>query len=459
MSGISATTSGYRLFPVLGFTLAALATACVVAFVGYGVQAVIAVIFVIVLAYVALVHPLKLVAFLLLTGSVSFGFVTGDQKVFFQGLGGLDVNGARLLGVILTFAILLMYKPEGRKRFFTLKPYLLFLLVAAVGLLYTWNFNSGIRLFSKFLYPYMIFCVILTEVQDRETLERLVRVVFWAIVVAFISIPVSMSVGGLEMMQETVLLGGGAGHRNLFAFYMVCVTVFSACMYVSFRGAKFALLTLLGSTAIVLSVTRIAIAALAVAMAAVFFRKSLLKGIVLMALLAWAVSSYEPITRRMFYQGSDLELTDLIGNPRLFFTNVNATGRFTAWGAGINGMFLKSPLMGMGIGSSTGIEYEAGNYLTVMHSELVRMLAEMGLVGFLLYTFAYFSLIRTATRRSSRPPSQLTSALALTIPAVVLGYFVICLTDNAFDYYTMLGQNIFAFAAFAIKSRELDEQG
>jgi O-antigen ligase len=439
-----------------GLLLAALGVSAIVVFLNYGGQAIFALVFALLLLSVALNRPLTLVYFLLLTGSLSWGFVTGDEKVFFEGFGGLDLNGIRLVGVVLTFSFLLLHRPGGLRRFFALKPYLLFLVFAALGLVYTWNFNSGIRLFSKFLYPYLIFCVLLLEVNDAETVEKVIRVMLWGALVALVSIPVSIFFGVSTQFTETmVLVGGGATHRNPFAFYMVCITGLTAALYTFRRQGKYLLITLVGSGVVLLSITRIAIAALAVILGIIFFRRSVLRGVLVSSLALAAIVSYGPIRERMFYQGSDMSFVDLVKEPRRVFTDVNAMGRFPAWGAGIYLMFLRSPVVGMGTGSTTGIEYEAGNRLTAMHSEVVRILAEQGLVGTGLYILAYLLLLVKLNRLGAQA-SATTCALSLAASALIIGYAVICLTDNAFDYYTMLGQNIFAVAALALKSAELE---
>ena len=458
MTTVGSSAFQLRWLHALGFLAGAAGIGLVVSLSDYGAQAIIAVIFLIVLSYLALKHPLTLIYFLLLTGSLSWAFVTGEEKVFFSALGGLDLNGVRLIGAIITFGLLLMYKPEGRKVFFTLKQYLVFLVFAAIGLLYTWNFNSGIRLFSKFLYPYIIFCVLLLEVKDRETIDKVIRVMMWGALVGFISIPVSTFFGLSSQFEETmVLVGGGATHRNPFAFYMVCMAGLSSSLYVYVRERKYLWLSLACSGVVLLSVTRIAIAALAVVLGMIYFRRSLWKGILVLLLSAIVITSYEPIQKRMFYSSSNMSLVDLVREPSKIFTEVNAFGRFPAWGAGIFNMFLRSPLVGMGIGSTTGIEYEAGNRLTVMHSEAVRILAEQGAIGTILYLLSYFVLIRRV-RLKTPVASDMTRACSLAVAPLVVGFFVICLTDNAFDYYAPLGQNIFTVAALALLSQEFDRQ-
>jgi hypothetical protein len=458
MTTIGSSAFQFRSLQALGFLAGAVGIALVVSLSDYGAQAVIAVIFIIVLFYLALRHPLTLIYFLLLTGSLSWAFVTGEEKVFFSALGGLDLNGIRLIGAIIAFSLLLIYKPEGRKVFFTLKPYLVFLAFAAIGLLYTWNFNSGIRLFSKFLYPYIIFCVLLLEVKDRATIDKVIRVMMWGVLIALISIPVSAFFGLSSQFEETmVLVGGGATHRNPFAFYVTCMAGFCSTLYLYLRERKYLWLSLACSVVVLLSVTRIAIAALVVVLGMVYFRRSLWKGIVVLAIATVVVTSYGPLQRRMFYAGSDASFLDLARDPTKFFTDVNAFGRFPAWGAGIYNMFLRSPLVGMGTGSTTGIEYEAGNRLTVMHSEAVRILAEQGAIGTILYLFSYFVLIRRV-RLKIPVASGITRACSLAVAPLVVGFFVICLTDNAFDYYAPLGQNIFTVAALALLSQEFDRQ-
>jgi O-antigen ligase len=460
MSRIDSATVAARVSSPVLFIGGSIALAAISVFTAYGPQAVIAAIALLLIGYLALRKPVALVSFLLLTGSLSWGFLTGEEKVFFVELGGIDLNGIRLVGVVITFGILLLYKPEGRTQFLTLPSYVLLILFAAISLTYTWNFGSGIRLLSKFLYPYLIFCVLLTEIHDRETLTKVVRVMFWGGVVALLSIPFSTMVGqSSEFSSSMIRLSGGASHRNPFSFSMVCATGLSTALYMILRGKKYLLFSLIGSTVVLLTVTRIAILALVVVMGTLAFQRGFWKGLAFVMIAVVVLLNYEPLERRMFYQGSEASYTALMEEPVRILTDIDDTGRLSAWSAGISEMFLKSPLVGMGIGSSTGIEYELGNRLTVMHSEAIRILAELGLVGAFLCLIAYLSLTRRIIAVKPQMPSAITVACRLAFPSLLIGYLVICMTDNAFDYYTMLGQNIFAIGALAIRSGEIDLVG
>src|SRR5438105_2004936 len=64
---------------------------------------------------VAMIAPLVLVAAMLMVGPVDLSFVTGGFKSLFVGMGGIDMNGIRLIGATAGFVVYVMFEPRSRR--------------------------------------------------------------------------------------------------------------------------------------------------------------------------------------------------------------------------------------------------------------------------------------------------------------------------------------------------------
>ncbi|HUP89611.1 MAG TPA: hypothetical protein VM100_09680, partial [Longimicrobiales bacterium] len=126
---------------------------------------------------VAMIAPLALVALMLMVGPVNFSFVTGGFKTLFADMGGLDMNGIRLLGATAGFVIYILFEPRSRSA--VLGPlgrtWVVFLLYAAVSLAISLDRVEGARLFLKLAYPFLTFLIVLGVANTRERITTLLR--------------------------------------------------------------------------------------------------------------------------------------------------------------------------------------------------------------------------------------------------------------------------------------------
>src|SRR5690606_15929122 len=113
---------------------------------------------------------------------------------------------------------------------------------------------------------------------------------------------------------------------------------------------------------------------------------------------------------------------------------------------------------GSGIGATQDFFYEQSvGGLGVIHSEYVRMLSEIGILGLTLFVFVVlgylwrlFRILRSRKRTDIRK-------YALAGTGGLTAYMIFIATDNGFDYVTQFGLYVFAFVAMAEKAKELAE--
>src|SRR5271170_4426384 len=157
----------------------------------------------------------------------------------------------------------------------------------------------------------------------------------------------------------------------------------------------------------------------------------------------------------MFF--GDESSDQLLDNPLKAASGINGSGRFSLWDQALSKFFAPHPAIGSGIGSTQ--EYLAtGSSAGVVHSEYVRLLCEVGVIGLTLFAFALLSYFWRLRRYASKsnPPALRSAGLAAI--GALLTYCIFCSTDNAFDYVTQFGIYVFGLVAIADKTGEIAAQ-
>ena len=400
----------------------------------------------------ALMRPLVVIGLMLLLGPVDLSFATGGFKSFFAALGGLDMNGIRLIGVVASFSAIALidrnvlahaFGREGRW-------YLLFLVFAAATLLYTPARIDGARLLLKLAYPFLTFIVVLGVTRTSEDLERLANwALAGALVLALIN-PIIVMLGGYHVDLEGRIRVQGVGtHQNPFSFYLLIMLLVSFARFTVRGQTRYLALCAMMGAWMVLTLTRVTLGAAMVGLAgaaiydAVVARKfrtlaaaGIVGGVIAVALVPIALE------RSFGYMPSPGELVSLLGDPVRLYQSINWQGREIIWPVIVKA-FLSSPIIGLGMGASTAVLL--ANFPPsmggVIHNEYLRLLTDTGVVGAGLFVAAIATWALTMVRVGR---SGETAIREYTLPAFagILAWAVISVTDNAFDYYAPFTQYI-----------------
>jgi O-antigen ligase len=145
---------------------------------------------------------------------------------------------------------------------------------------------------------------------------------------------------------------------------------------------------------------------------------------------------------RTFGAGFGLaDVLALVGDPVGLFHRMNFQGREVVWPA-VAAAFLSSPVLGLGLGTSTHITLGVFDWRAagVVHNEYLRLAADTGLVGLVLFGVAMLAWLSVAVRAAGR--SGLVREFAIPAGAGMVAYAIVALTDNPFDYYAPFTQYI-----------------
>jgi hypothetical protein len=162
--------------------------------------------------------------------------------------------------------------------------------------------------------------------------------------------------------------------------------------------------------------------------------------------------------KRMFKDGGSVSLDLLFSDPVASLDNIHGSGRFEAWSYVLTHFFKPNPVFGSGVGTTQHYYYTHSTGLNVIHSEYVRLLAEVGIIGVSLLAIAAVAYMVRLARTYSAASTREGKAYSLAALGALVVYIIFMATDNAIDYVTSCGIVVFALIGMSEKTRELEQQ-
>jgi len=414
----------------------------------------------VILIVAVLVHPLALIAAMMLLGPIDLSFLTGGFKSLFQGIGGLDMNGIRLIGVSGGLAVTALVLPQARR--VLSGPYgimyALFLAYSFLTLSMSPGPMDGLRLWLKIAYPFLFFVIIAGVATERWQLDRLMDMALvGAAFVAGLSIITSMFGSSASYDGSFVRAHGIVPHENPFSFYLMIGLYMSFGRFATRGQLRYLILCIVLGIWMILTLTRITFLATAVGMAgigvysAVAARNLRMLGTATALGLLIAIPLTPLVLQRSLgYVPSIGELLSLARSPLGLYEAINWQGRELAWPI-VFAAFLGQPWTGLGLGASTVIMREnfPPQVGLVVHNEYLRLASETGIIGVALFAAAVV-MWAVAVIRSDRRSKG--AAREFTLPALagLTSWCIIAITDNVFDYYSPFTQFIALLVAASI---------
>lgn len=414
-------------------------------------------------------RPMELLGVMLAVGAVNLAFLTGGQRELLDGMGGLDMNGIRLMGFVAGFTGLLLIdrRMQGQALGRHGRWYLLFLAYAAGTLAFSPATLDGTRLLFKLAFPFLVFVGVAALVRSTGDLDRLGR---WTLVAAAVFVviinPLLVMAGGYTVDHSGHLRIQGLGmHQNPFSQYLLAMSFLSLARYV-FRGQirYLALAVLLGGW-IVLTMSRIMLAGSLVGLLAMAVYGSMLRRtlrpVLAASLMALAVAiPLTPIVldRTLGFVPSIPELMSLLSDPTTLVRSMSWAGRDQLWPV-LFAAFLENPIIGLGLGASGPVlrsSFSAGGVTDVPHNEYLRILVDTGTVGLVLLALGVLVWWWSAAAAGLRSRGLLAREYGLAAVAIIPAAAVIGFTGNSIDYYSQFTQFIAFFCAAAIAAAALE---
>jgi O-antigen ligase len=419
------------------------------------------------LVWITFTWPVFVIGVMLALGPLDLSFVTGGFKELFPELGGLDMNGIRLVAV--TGGLLLAVTTERAQleqlRLPRAACYVAFLAFASLTLAWSPDRLEGARLLFKLGYPLLVFLVLSAPGRTAAEVDRIGTWILIGAAVLLILNPAFVAAGGSVRDYDGSLRIGGAGiHQNPFSFYLLVIVLLCAARFAVRAQARYLALAALAVVWMALTLTRITMGAALIGLVGMSLYGALINrnyraaaaGLGLAALIGAALTPVV-LTRSFGYTPSLGSLLDLVRNPVALFNAVNWQGRQVIWPV-LAQAWSTSPWVGHGMGASAVVLDTAFPGLPMVpHNEYLRLGVDVGWIGVGLFFAAILAWLN-AVLQAGRSGAARVREHALPALAGALAWAIIAATDNAFDYYGPFTQFIGFFTAAALVSaREAHE--
>lgn len=371
-------------------------------------------------------------------------------------LGAIHINALLVFSILLSSMLGLALNLSGLRRSLgACSAYVAFLVFAMMSIAWAPDFSMSFRMLMKFLTPvaFMLFVA--------STIERVgIKSVFSAVVASgalyglasFASWALHISDDGFGLPATSRAVTSG---QLLSTFGLLVADALAG------GGLVRLIPMLLAGAAILAGFTRITIAGMFAEAAVAFFLRFKGPIRVLMPLLGLCAfvalfTFVDHFRSRMFLEKAEsISFESVLEDPSGAISAVGGSGRYAAWDLALHELFHRSPVLGAGIGATQLLFYDpTGTGTSAVHSEVIRIVCDMGIVGLGLFVLAWFQIFRRLNVRRREFAAQ---AIPATFPigamTVATGYLVFFLTDNGLDYVAQMGVFVYGVIGAVIGMR------
>jgi hypothetical protein len=377
-------------------------------------------------------------------------------------IGPLNAVAMQMFGLSMACLVVLVFHSQTAiSQFKYVRWHAAFIGFCALSILYAHSASYALRMIAKLLGPFLFVLTILVVVKSAEELRKMQSAVLGSGVV-LLAIALIARAAGITSDPNAVQTGlAGLGPPGLgppvFSAHMLPVAMLALAIFIAEKRVLVLAIAIASALGVLGALQRTSAGALYLGFSLILFAgtrglwRLLLPVIGVLGLPTLMIFS-ESFRRRMFFDNATS--ADILSDPQKAASSINSSGRFDMWTAKLKRFFDPNPVLGSGIGSTQEFFYTRVGY-GVIHSEYVRLLCEVGLVGLSLFSVTllwYLWRMNGYTRKSC---SSQTRALGLAAMGAVICYAVYCTTDNAFDYVTQFGIYAFGLVAMAIVASRL----
>lgn len=348
----------------------------------------------------------------------------------FSAPAGLDLMAIRLLSLEMFCLICLRVSRTQVVWSFPLVFYIIFLLWLAVGLLYTPSIGYGVRVILKYLYPLLIALTASAVVRDAEVFLKSslgARAVATAcIIILFIPF-------------TGYIIPGVFWYGTARAIHFISMGMFSLALFFYLgHKRKDGLLAVLFALPCLIWVFRTSIMGTLVGLMTFSLFRYKLKALPVIALISiMGICSvfFIPAVKEKMFKSDQVTLTDFM-NGRVNMNDVESNARFAMWEYFEKRFYVGKELHGSGTGASQHHFYNHFLFggLKVMHSDIVQMKCDNGIIAVFLYYSTILMLIAHAFVVFSRCHSPVIKTCAITAGASLAGVAVTMYSDNVVNY-------------------------
>jgi O-antigen ligase len=408
----------------------------------------------------ALWSPVFLLNYALLTGPIPL--TPGSDEISSTPMGHMSLAAVRLFGLWVAVCLVLVPRLSKTLKYLSrYKLHLLFLAFCLTSILWAPSLSFGLRMIAKLSAPLLFVMLVMTAVSSTRQLLQTERIIL-ASGIVMVVLALMARLFGLSSDPRLTLphTSPATFSAHIAAVSMLAMAGFAVADKTLSRG-----LMIIGFSIVVMAAfTRITIAAIFIGFSVILFLGR--RGIGRIILPVFSIVSFPALfllspkfRSRMFIGGEEMSFDTVIANPEDAVGRIHGSGRFDAWEMVLNRFFEPHPLLGSGIGATQDFFYErSAGGLGVIHSEYVRMLSEIGVVGLTLFILVILGYLWRLFRILRFRDDSQTRKYALAGVGGLTTYVIFIATDNGFDYVTQFAIFVFSLVAMAEKANELSEK-
>ena len=376
-------------------------------------------------------HPLLQREILNFSGPEMFWtllFSTG--LLAFSAPAGLDLMALRLLTLEIFCLMCLCYSKGKPACPLPVVIHIIALLWLVVGCLYAPDSAYGVRMMLKYIYPVMVCLTASAVVRRPEVMlksalgARTVALVAWLITFAFV---------------EYILFPGVFWYATARAINYISICMFSLALFFYLgKERKNLMYAILFTLPCIIWVFRTSIMGTVVGlMVFSLFRYKIkaLPVIALIAMLGIACVFYVPSVKEKMFHNPDVDITMFI-NGQIEEENLNTNGRAAVWEYFENRFYKNHEICGCGTGACQHHFYTNHLFggIKIMHSDIVQMKCDNGLIALCLYYGSIVLMIGHAFVVFCRQKNRWIKICAITAGASMAGVAVTMYSDNVVNY-------------------------
>jgi len=384
---------------------------------------------------------------------------------------GLNLN---LLGVfsllvcILSISYLIVKKTKFKNSFFTL--YIIFCFWCLISIFYSIDKHISIADFFRIFSPIMFYILILNEIKENRHINLLILIVI-------LSSLIPVFYGFYQFVTHTGFVRHGIMRinstfmfPNSFGFYLSLISLITLNQ-ISLERQKqmkvflFSILAL-NVICLILTGTRTAFIGFLIGLVTYIFLSPKKKYMLYIFLLIYLVLLTQPqIKERIFQPIKSLSVLQKKTYPITIKSNLpkkKELWEMNTWEWRIYywkyvwQTFTKKPILGYGIGTSKLAIYQnIHRKALIPHNDYLRLLVEVGIIGFSLYIISFGFLIFDFIRFFVRASEHKYRAYYTLVIAVTVCFLTIMVADNIILSNTFLWY-FFSIVAVSYNIRKIE---
>jgi len=386
---------------------------------------------------------------------LAFTLATGMVAISTMGLSSIRLM---LWLAMMLFAFIMMRQSPRFNGITTV--YMVFLLWLLFELVMAPSISYGIRMFLKYLYPFVALLFAATFVQSKDFIFVAIR---WMLIAAFLS---SFFLGGFMTHILTVwvfYLNGVFWPISTLADYLAVMSAVSLVMWWRTKEKKYLVLILWFILSATLQSVRTGVLSIGIMMIAwtyLRFKLAALPFMISGVLLGVAMILYVPsIKEKMFYIPEKVQtVTDITESYEK--NNLNTSMRATMWADLLKRFYVEERWLGSGLGAVQHYMYTHYVFggLTVPHNDFVQLACDTVKIGiwlYLLFPFMTYIFLKNHVHKLPKTPMQTSAVLAILSYAAILPAMNF---DNVVNYAFAVHAYPFIFLGIFLAYRNQEQQ-